>query len=49
MLLAIAGPELGAFLHYIIYSLIHAVISYLGIFRDQDSDEFLRSQNFRRL
>ena len=43
MLLAIAGPELGAFLHHIIYSLIHAVISYLGIFRDQDSDEFLRS------
>ena len=43
MLLAIAGPELGAFLHHIIHSLIHAVISYLGIFRDQDSDKFLRS------
>ena len=43
MLLAIAGPELGAFLHYIIYGLIHVVISYLGIFRDQDSDKFLRS------
>lgn len=43
MLLAIAGPELGAFLHHIIHSLIHVVISYLGIFRDQDSDKFLRS------